>query len=440
MKRLRNLRLVAALAFGVVLSLAIPADSQPKQDETSHVSGQVVSSSGAPIAGARVLLDRLVDDSRPLALWIASSTALPAASSPDDGEFEFLNLSDGRFVLSVEVPCHVTWRELLEVPRGARARREVTLRRAGSISGQILTADLRPASGVRVLVQPVPNSQGGVPQMFRASLRGPRCDAGLQGSGTTDANGRYHLVDLGPGSYFVAARRPGGQDTEATLYPGVRKIESAILVTVDEGVHVKDIDIRFVLPPYTVTGRVTDQYGGVPRAVQIEYGHDGGGHRGLFTVKAPDGQFVIDDAQLEPRRLTLFARGDSDEGPLMAMTTIDLVEGGSNEVQVTLGPPGLIRGRIVTATGSAVLPTGIQLRLVPVGFRPWSPGDGPIDLGAGAGRFVAEHLLGNYRIEVVAPREWMIQAVEYRGQRLDSDRFEVLHNDVLDVDVIIAPR
>ncbi len=120
---------------------------------------------------------------------------------------------------------------------------------------------------------------------------------------------------------------------------------------------------------YFVTGALTDPQGRAPRAFEVEYGSAAGPHRGMLVVREGDGRFAIDDGRLQTGPLTLFARAELDGRVLVAFAIVDLGVRPTH-VDLVLGRPGIVRGRVVPAAGGAALPAGVRLALAYAGFAP----------------------------------------------------------------------
>ena len=180
---------------------------------------------------------------------------------------------------------------------------------------------------------------------------------------------------------------------------------------------------------YFVTGRLVDSQGRAPRAFEVEYGSDAGSHRGMLVVRDGDGRFAIDDGRLETGPLTLFARAEIDGRVLVAVATVVLGDRPAH-VDLALGRAGIIRGRIVRRARAAPAPGGVRLALASAGFAPvGSPERVPLDTTAD-GSFTLEGVLGDYRIQVLNPPGWIAT----------SDRVRVLQDQIIDLQVDLAPR
>lgn len=178
---------------------------------------------------------------------------------------------------------------------------------------------------------------------------------------------------------------------------------------------------------YFVTGRLTDPQGRAPRAFEVEYGSAMGSHRGMLVVREGDGRFAIDDGRLQTGPLTLFARAEIDGRVLVAVANVDLGDRPTH-VELALGRPGIVRGRAVRAAGVGSTPGGVRLALEHAGFAPVGTPDRVLVETSADGLFAVEGVLGDYRIQVLAPPGWIAT----------SDRIRVLQDQTIDLQVGLA--
>ena len=404
-----------------------------------RISGRILTSTSAPIAGATILLGlndtNEASDAR--AWWVVTSD--------HNGVYEFAGLPSGRFALVAardgyagwaSVPAAapaptVAWRPFpalalavsapratIElVPGGWRSEVNFTLYEPASISGRAVNPDGSAAVRERVMLHR-PDDAGTLSGGYAAVA--------------TDAGGRYVFSDLRPGTYYVGPWQPGRlQDLErAGLIP----------ISVSEGMSLTNVDVPTVSERgFSIRGRVVDTLGQVPRAVQIEYGVAGATHRGLLSVSSADGRFQLRDPGIAPGPLTMIGRGENDEGPLIGVLTLMAIDG-PNEVEVVVGKPGGVRGRVSLAGGIPVTAIGVRLTLVREGFAPLDAADHVIDV-APDGWFEAGDLLGEYRVRVDEPQRWTVQAVRRRGLRIPNDRIVVGNAEILDdLEIVSGPR
>jgi len=429
--------LCRVLVFSTVLSLTGQAQGQSAPAGTGSISGRIVTSASEPVRDATVALGLALDSdpSTWQAWWSATTDA--------DGVYRFNNLPAGRFTVIAVKDGFAGWksvptaapapmaagrqvpavalamsasRSTIElVPGGHASEVNLTFYKPATIAGRALCADGSPAANVPVM-------------LYTSDGAGAIVDG--RGSRPTDVSGRYSIDDVRPGTYYVGvlqARRL--QDVD----PG-----ALIAVTVAEGGSVT-IDVAVVAErEVSIRGRIADAAGRVPRMLQVEYGTPGTSHRGLLSSFGPDGTFEIADRGLQPGPVTLMVRGDTDEGPVVALTTIAIVDG-PNEVDVVLGKAGAIRGRVTMADGAPLTSVNARLSLVRSGFQPLGESDRIIDV-APDGWFDETGVIGEYALRVDEPSQWTVTSVRRRGLRVANNRLIVGNGDTLDdIEIVVGP-
>ena len=273
--------------------------------------------------------------------------------------------------------------------------------RAGTIAGRIITPEGAAAPDVDVFVAPR-DRPGSVIAKTRSAW-----------------DGRYQLNGLPPGEFFVGA---SSDPALVALYPGVAERERATLVRLFDGVPAEGIDIWLLPAPrrFNVSGRVTDPQGRAVRDVDIEYGGPGGTQAGLWSVRQPDGFFLIEG--VPSGTLVLLARAEAASGPMMGVASTDVTVSSIEDVRLMLGTPGRVEGRIVPEHGT--LPPGVRPRVVLVQTLLTSSALYPDEATtAGAdGSFRMDRLVGHFRVDVRdLPEGWSVTGILRDGRPL-SDR------------------
>ncbi|HYO52615.1 carboxypeptidase-like regulatory domain-containing protein [Archangium sp.] len=206
---------------------------------------------------------------------------------------------------------------------------------------------------------------------------------GLQGVMQTQADGRFHLAGLPPGSYSLVARE--GQE-----------IATATVRVPEEGDFT---DARLSLGPCgEVAGRVVrpneEPLSGAE--VELSLSRDDFGQRTLVTTSA-DGRFRFECVDQGRVRLSVKARGHiSPFEPLGR----ELPAGGSLSADFILQPAAPARGRVLEPEGRGV--AGVRIVLSPLevpGLPPRGEHDGVLRGGGGA--TTAED--GSFEVDGLAP-------------------------------------
>ena len=403
-----------------------------------RISGRILTSMSQPIADATVLLG-LNDTGVPF-----ESSAWWVATSDQQGLYQIADLPGGRFILIAAKTGYAGWasiptaapapialrpfprlalamgapRVALDLVPGERATDvNLTLHRPASIVGRAVRADGSPAVNERVT-------------LYTADAMDTI--TGMRGGPPLDANGGYSFTDLPPGTYYLGLWQPGRlQDIDrSALTP----------VTLTEGMSLRDPHVSMTGGPgVSVAGRVVDASGQVPRALQLEYGVSGATIRGLMSVSSPDGRFEIRGGGIAPGPLTIMARGETADGPVIGVTTLMTIDG-PNDVEIVVGKPGALRGRVSMEGGVLLTAVGARLALVREGFTPLGASDELIEV-APDGWLEAANLIGDYRVRVDEPQRWTVKAVRRRSLRVPNDRLVIRNGETLDdVEIVIGPR
>jgi hypothetical protein len=290
---------------------------------------------------------------------------------------------NGRFVLSNVAPNKYTvirrrfgyftpkedewWQEQPRVEVGPAQRVTgvvLELIPGGTISGRVFDAKGEPVAGIRVVAAK------------------PRYVAGirrLEGeSASTDEQGRYRIVGLLPGSYYLQAEYiPARADVLSTRvsFPGTFDESASRPIVVRSGAELTQMDITFPAPPVVPTFTIGGVVTGIPveskkgphlRLVQRDARSDTDGLRvgyhqldgGRFQLRGvPAGVYdlyaLLDDEKrnLLTAKSVLTVQGDSDN------VTLSLQHGVSVRIRVTINgapPAGVfneVEPELVPVTG-----------------------------------------------------------------------------------------
>jgi hypothetical protein len=419
-------------------AIAAPeAVAQATGSGTARLSGRVLSTFASAITDATVTLTPI--DTAP-------QQTVSAATDPQ-GRFSFERLAAGRYRLAASKTGYTNRqplraladrfeidREVTIGPGDHSSQVELTLYRESSIAGRVAEPDGIPAPDV---------------QVFAAVRRGSG-HVLLHDTLTVAAwDGRYRIEGLPPGEYLVVvlpgtstdpnrmranAERRAPESSSATrpffdptLYPGVTADASADTVTVLEGVPVAGID-TWLMPGerHSISGRVLWPDGITAENIVIEYANVTANRTGLWTVPEPGDLFRITGV---PRgTVVLLGRGDSNRGPLAGVVTTEVNVDEIDDLELRLGPPGIVEGRVVYETDVPVAGRAKQIalrqRLLPV--SPLYPvPESPISAD---GRFRIENAIGVFTFEVPGAR---IVRVMQHGREIPDGRIRLAIGDAI---------
>ncbi len=439
-----------AWTLGLLASTLIAAPDAHAQSPGAglgRVSGQVVAASAGSLADATITLTRL-----------DGSSSTPMITTSDRvGAFAFERLAPGRYRISGSKPGYTsrqpirapaerfdTGRELMIHDGQPALHIELTLHRESSIAGRVAEPDGIPAPDVQVL----------------AAVRRGSGHVLLEETRTVaEWDGRYRITGLPPGEYLVVVlpsvstdpnrmranaerRAPESSSAsrpffEPTLYPGVTSHASAETVTVFEGVPVDGIDI-WLMPGerHSISGRVLRPDGVTAENIVIEYANLTAHRTGLWTVPEPGDLFRITGV---PRgTVVLLARADSNRGPLAGVVTTEINVDEIDDLELRLGVPGAVEGRIVYETdvpqSSRAQRVVLKQLLLPV--SPLYPA--PESAVSADGRFRVGDALGLYGLEVPGLR---VVRVTQRGRDVPNAHIRVaLGETITELEVVVSVK
>ena len=435
----------AALVF--VATLAAPpafAQAVPEQSSQAPAAGRVT---GRVVTGYAELLPEAAVS---LTGGPPPGRHLTAASGPR-GDFTFDAVPPGVYTVAAAKPGYtaldvsdgtIRAAPTLVVREGdAVPDLDVTLRRAGSISGRVVKPDGTPAPDVWVV--PAVRRNGALLMLFDVRA-------------TSEWDGRYAIGGLPPGEFLVVAvpsnreRVPEAdlpdhlpsppRDVPPTLYPGVPESQPGESVAVHEGLTTDGIDIWLSPAPqrFAVSGRVTWPDGVAVDNVAIEYGGAPDVRSGVWYVNDPGGLFTLTGLSLGP--LVMLARADSPGGPLAGLATTEIVLGDVDDIRLELGPASRVAGRVVA---ERPLPDGVlpRVALTHQLLRP-SPLFPREEAAAAAdGRFEIPRAHGLYQVDVLdLPPGWRVLRVLRDGRPLPDRRLLAVDGrSISGLEIEVAP-
>jgi protocatechuate 3,4-dioxygenase beta subunit len=363
-----RVQLFVALAL---LAAATPAAGQEKAAEppkTGSVSGVVIDEKSEDrIAKASVILRRDQEGG------IGQITG-------SDGKFTLRDIDPGTYVLAVERDGYVVARgqsQTVQVQAGQTATDvKVKLQRTGAISGRILDADGDPISNVSVVVSPMRAGKDARSQVVYAS---------------TNDRGEYRIFHIAPGEYRLSAtypprgrlegvrmqsaatasdaHAPGGEAYPTVYYPGLTDARQAGVVKVDPGADLPGFDLQLVRTHgVRVRGRIAVNSSPAPLFMMVSLApagqRDPPGQSLTVVIRDPKGEFEFQGVLPGAYRLQVQAAGLDESSRISGHRALDVGASDIEGVELSLGKPQIVSGRVVAPEGRT-LPPGLIVVLQP---------------------------------------------------------------------------
>ena len=387
---------------------------------TAVIKGHVHADDGRPLRRAQISLR-----GAPLTNARTTSTGL-------EGEYEIAELPAGRFSISVSrsgyLPARYGQRANgddgtpIEVADGATLDTiDLTMERAGTISGHVMDDAGEPVSGATVWAQQLQFFQG-------------RRQLVPMGSAQTDDTGLYRLSPLAPGDFVVLAtcRETWVSDDKdkqimgyaPTYFPGSASQTEAQRAKVAAGQETGGLDFNLVPGrAASISGAVIATDGAPLASATVFLGQEIAGPQfmSMFSITsgrtAADGTFTL--RNVPPGQYQLRASGAAgDRGTESASVTV-MVQG-TDIVGLVVGADNgaLLTGRIVTDEGRR-LPSGtLRVLTQSVTFDRSQLNIPPAQDGlAGAdGAFTRKVPSGQALVRPALPTGWSLKQVTINGQ------------------------
>lgn len=277
------------------------------------------------------------------------------------GEFEIKPVVEGRIRVRATTASGQYGETRVEVGPDGLSNVVVSLQAGASISGRVLERQGQPVSNFTVMALAV---SGPIEHVIKD---------GRIASGTqvlTDAEGRFLMVGLAPGSYELSVLDRGGPVAEP---------EAALRLELQPGERKEGVELKIARPRGVLQGVVVDRAGqplvdayvslaiaadrmldagarakGASTSLTIM---DTGAQRGQTMLTDAAGRFRFDNLTPGPYRLVAEADAGKARGTATAVT-------GGADIRMTVHPLGEIRGRI-TANGKAVTQFSVSLEQEP---------------------------------------------------------------------------
>jgi Carboxypeptidase regulatory-like domain len=397
---------VAALT--IVLALGTSSAQSPAPQPAKGSIRVIVreGDSGLPVEGAEVTVER-------------SGGGGPTAVTNVTGTAEIPDLAAGSYRIRVtyksEIDATVKVAQLTSfdmrqtvVKPGATSTVEITIRRPATLRGQVLTPEGRPVVSAPIAALLVVRTFRGEPVLGTGPPNGVQA--------TTDAEGRFVVVGLRPGRYFVRVSLPAvnGMPLNYVYAPGVTSVSSAMPFTIDSGDDVSIGISAVAAPTVDLEGRVIDQRGGPIGGTQIKL-------RALdqVIIESPnmaitsdrDGHFVLKAVRIGTYALQATRPASGNESAtLVGATELHVEEKAVGPLEVKVVPGALITGQMLFNGVEQLDPGRTEIRVRAEG----DDADlrqrlSPAPEWHADGSFAISGVVGRHRLELQSNTNWFIE-------------------------------
>ncbi len=361
---------------------------------TARITGIVTDSTGNPVAGASILVDRIdpaqAGPSRRSSgtsyHWRAAYGLDHQASSESDGTFRLTGL-DHRLphLLTVEAPGFVrSSTELPSLGPSAVEPLDIVLNRGHRTWGKVVDTDGRPVQAAAVALLPASrNPRGGAVLSYDSDL-----------TATTDAGGVFEFPAVAAGSY------------QLTVDHGEFASRRPTSIEIPEGEGETDIGSTALTPGLQIEGLVVgpDQRpvaGALVSALHPYTAPSRAGEGSRTATTNAGGRFRI--GGLQDNLVDVGVQADG-----YAASHLKAVKPGTNDLlEIELNSGAVLTGRVVDTAGDAV--SGAMVTLFDVGSSPFAGFDDP---GHQQATTDAE---GRFRFELLRPVTWRASAAAFPG-------------------------
>lgn len=381
-----------------------------------------------------------------------------------DGRYEFRDVAAGRYTVRVARSGYLTLTygqrrpgeqgRPLEIAENETAGKvDFALPRMSVISGRLLDDLGEPIARVTVWALQTRYGQG------QRQLVATRSNA------TTDLTGRYRLLSLPPGDYYVmgTTRRSWPLDTDpkqvfgyaATFFPGTATAAQARRVKLGVAHEASGIDFSLLAGRASSVRGTATSASGVPLGGEtVTMMRELGGPTMFMgstvdmgsTKVAGDGRWTLSDIPPGEYRLSIRAAARGNESAQEGQITITVAGVDVDDVSLIAGAGGIVRGEVVTDDG-APLPPGFDRMHVRPPFSPNArmmisvlhPDNGRVQSD---GSFEVRGILSDTVLSIgTLTAEWTLKAIEVEGRDVGDLPLPIEHGKTLSgVRVVLTRR
>jgi hypothetical protein len=353
-----------------------PRDAPRKKPAPAVVRGRVVASdTGQPLRRASVCA------------FATERREVHYVTTDRNGRYEFADLPDGRYLVSVSKVGYVTLSygqrrpfpagQALDIRAGELVEKlDFALPRGGVIMGRVLDEFSDPAGGVQVAA-------------LRSEFARGRRHLRAAAQATTNDIGEYRLFGLSPGQYYVSASLPTDAVDESgdrsgyapAYYPGARSATEAQRLHLGTSQTLNEINVT-LSPVHTarISGSAIDSQGEPLAGGSVTVGQPSdSAFESIRSPVRPDGSFTV--SNLVPGEYTLRVRTPGMIDDYSEFGALRIAVGGDDVTNLTLSTE-----RPSTVTGHVVLDSDKAESIRPslyVDAVSTDPDDGPVTVGNG---------------------------------------------------------
>jgi hypothetical protein len=413
--------LVALLVVAAQAPMRKGPEPPPVGSGTSSIAGRVTDSADKPVEGAEVVItEKPLAGQRPV---MRSSKTL----TDRDGSYEFRNIGANTYMLFVSHSRHLIGcfplvgqcSDIELLTEQSRADVNVQLRPAGSVKGRLTDHEGQPVADMIVNTWLAENhSMGGMP-------------------GRSDADGRFELTKLQPGTVVIAAEvmGRGAQGYSRVYYPGVLNASEAQPFTIEPG---GTIEMEMRIPEITsasIAAHISGPDGYRVERVMLLRPET----KSRLPVSLQENVATV--INLRQGRYAVEARGAVRGDPHVAFAFIDL-QSIDIEIPLTLEPAGSVNGKIIAERGGLPPVDGVRIAAAwtsdGVDVEPSNSDELPVGPD-GAFRFTG--LFGHRDFRVIGlPDDWQVTAIRAGRSDITTSGLDIESGSNTELTIVVVRR
>jgi len=291
------------------------------------------------------------------------------------------------------------------VKRGGITTVEFEIQHPATIRGQVLTSEGRPLIDAPVAALSVLRTFRSTPVLSPGPPDGDQAK--------TDAEGRFVIVGLTPGRYFLRVTLPpaGNQQLNYVYAPGVTSTAAATALSVDSGDNVVIGVTAVALPTVNVEGQVVDEAGHHVEGAQIRLRSlDQADPSPEVASSDREGHFVLTGVRIGTYVVQATLTGGNDSATLVGTTELEVGDKDVAPCEVKVVPGARIFGKLLFNGNEQPDPGRTEIRVRAEGDdRDLRDGLTPTPEWHKDGSFAISGVVGRHRLEVQSKSAWFIE-------------------------------